>query len=514
MGILTRTLPRLAPRVIRRPRLERRLANDAGLPVRLIVAPPGTGKTTLVLQRLSEVPLAAYCSVPAHASELSLITAICEALGLAPVNSYVEMLVALRAAAVEPLELAIDDIDRAAPEARALLSKLIQNLPQHVSLIYCMRSREAVDVNQWVARGIASFIDATRLAFDAPDVTALCDSSHVPYSNADIARLIDETDGWAVVVGGAIRAAAEDERSLSDAYERWRARYGEVFLDFVLGEAQDAAPQDLARLQTLMRGGLLDDRNALHHLEAKGLFAFNDGGKVRSFKALQHVRDVPIADVETSIPLVVRMLGRFSVSIHSREVEWIRRRDQQIVKYLLVHQGASATRSELTETFWPRVEKQLASQSLRTACSNIRKAIASVVGYGRVERYFRAATTISLDLSSVVTDVGRFTAHVTAGDAAYDAGAFDEAAMHYQSAEKVYGGRLYDEDAVEPWFAQHAQTLEDKLGIVLERLAQHAYSKGDLKHAAEFAYRAKLIRPEQQGVLRLLSRLDGRQYSA
>ena len=514
MALLTRTLPRLSPRVVRRTRLERRLASGSSLPVRVIVAPPGTGKTTLAVQFVSEAPLGAYCSIPQGASVSDTIGAICEALGLARVGSYVEMLVAMRAVAASGLELAIDDIDRAGPEARAMLTKLVENLPQQISLIYCMRSRETVDVKQWIARGLASLIDAARLAFDAADVTALCDAYRVPYSNAEIARLIDETDGWAVVVGGAIRAAAEDERSLGDAYERWRTQFGEVFLDFVLGESEDAEPEDAARLQSLIHGKMLEDRNALLHLESQGLFVFNDGGNMRPFKALQHVRAVPILDVETSIPMVVRMLGPFSVSIHGREVEWVRRRDQQIVKYLLLRQGASATRSELAETFWPRVEKQLASQSVRTACSNIRKAIASVVGYARVERYFRSATTITLDLSSVVTDVGRFTAHVMAADAAYAAGKFDEAATNYQAAEKVYGGRLYDEDAIEPWFAQNTQALEDQLAVVLERLAQHAYSKGDLKHAAEYAYRAKLIRPEQQGVLRLLSRLDGRQFSA
>ncbi len=513
--LLTQALPRLPSRTVRRGRLERRLAADATLPVRLIVGPPGSGKTTLALARLADAPIGAYSAVPEDCSADGFIAAIARGLDLAqPPKSYVELLVVLRRLAAQPLELVIDDLDRARSDARALASKLIENVPQNVSLIYCARSREAVDAKQWVARGLASLCDARRLAFDATELASLCDAHGVPYSNADIARLLEESDGWAVVVGGAVRAAAEDERSLADAYERWRSRYGEVFLDFVLGELDDADSEDAAIVQALVHGRTVDDRNALHRLEARGLFVYNDDGVIRPFKALQHARTIPVNNVDTSIPMVIRMLGRFSVSIHGREIEWVRRRDQQIVKYLLLRQGASATRSELAALFWPRVEKQLAAQSVRTACSNIRKAIASIVGYARVERYFRASTTVTIDLSSVVTDVGRFTAHAMAGDAAYDEGKFDDATMHYVAAEKIYSGRLYDEDALEPWFAQNAHALEDRLGVILERLAEDAYAKGDLKHAAEYAYRAKLIRPEQPGVLRLLSRLKGQPHSA
>jgi DNA-binding SARP family transcriptional activator len=513
--LLTQALPRLPARRVRRPRLERRLAADATLPVRLIVGPPGSGKTTLALACVAEAPIGAYCALPPDCSAEDFVVALAQALDLAePPKNYAELLVVLRRLASQPLELVIDDLDHARSDARVLASKLIDDLPQNVSLIYCARGRDAVDAKQWISRGLGSLCDARRLAFDATELASLCDAHGVPYSNADVARLLEESDGWAIVIGGAVRAASEDERSLSDAYERWRMRYGEVFLDFILGELEDAESEDVAIVQALIQGRGVDDRSALHRLEARGLFVYNDGGVMRPFKALQHARAIPIHNVDTSIPMVVRMLGRFSVSIQGREVEWVRRRDQQIVKYLLLRQGASATRTELAATFWPRVEKQLAAQSVRTACSNIRKAIASVVGYARVERYFRASTTITIDLSSVVTDVGRFTAHAMAGDGSYDAAKFDDAVLHYLAAEKIYSGRLYDEDAIEPWFAQNAHALEDRLGVILERLAEDAYGKGDLKHAAEYAYRAKLIRPEQPGVLRLLSRLKGQQHSA
>lgn len=507
--LLTRTLPRLAPTTVRRPRLERWLESHANMPLRVIVGPAGTGKTTLALQHVSATEsLAAYCALPEDAGAKDVIASIAGAVNLAkPPATYVELLVAVRRAAERPLVLVIDDVDYANDEGRAMLHKLVENIPENVSLIYCSRTREAVDAKRWVARGLASMCDARRLAFDVSEISSFADACGVTYSSAEVSRLLEESDGWAIVLTGAVRAAAEDERSLYEAYDRWRAMYGEVFLDFVIGDAERANDEDRALVQALMHGRDLTDDGALHRLESRGLFVINDGGVLRPFKALQQARSVPVNDVDTSIPMVVRMLGRFSVSINGREVEWIRRRDQQIVKYLLVRQGASATRAELAETFWPHVEKQLASQSVRTACSNIRKAIANVVGYARVDRYFRASNTIMIDLSTVVTDAGRFAAHAMAGDAAYDEDNLDEAIQHYEASEKIYAGRLYDEDAVEPWFAPNAKSLEDRLGLILERLAEAMYAKGDLKHASEYAYRAKLIHPDQPAVLRLLTRI-------
>ena len=71
------------------------------------------------------------------------------------------------------------------------------------------------------------------------------------------------------------------------------------------------------------------------------------------------------------------MLGWFRAEINGRPIKWIRHRDQQIFKYVALKSSGRASRAELTELFWPGGEKELASQCLRTALSNIRKAIVS-----------------------------------------------------------------------------------------------------------------------------------------
>lgn len=502
---------RLAPKTLRRARLERWLATQDGLPLRMLVAPAGMGKTTLLLQYFenSEKP-AAYCALDPNAAPATFLAAVAAGLALRkPPATYIELLVALRQiAAAKPFDLAVDDVGNGTPETVEMLLKLVENVPEGVSLIYTSRSRETVQAGKWVAQGIGAIADTRRLAFDRNEVGFFADACGVSSSHADVARLHEESDGWAIVVSGAIRSAIEDDRSLHDAYEHWRNAYGEVFLDFVTADAQRADDRDRALVMSLINGVGINDPEAMRRLEAQGLFVINDGSGVRPLRAVQQARAVPTKGVDTSVPMVVRMLGRFSVAIAGRNVDWVRRRDQQIVKYLLLRPGATATRQELAKLFWPGTDRQLAMQSVRTACSNIRKALAGAVGYARVERYFRAAdNAVVVDLSNVVTDVGRFTAYAMAGDTSYERGDLADAAQHYEAAEKIYAGRLLEDDPPEPWFQPQAAALENRFAVVLERLAESAYESGDIKHAAEYAYRAKLINPDQPQLARLLTQL-------
>jgi DNA-binding SARP family transcriptional activator len=476
----------------------------------MVVAPAGMGKTTLLLQYLEHVAASgAYCALEPNCSAEALLAGIAAAVGLsATPSTYIDLLVALRqAAAQRPFELAIDDIDNAAAPGLELLLKLVENVPDGVTLIYSSRSREPVQASRWIAAGLGALCDARRLAFDRNDIAFYAGANSIAYSHADVARLLEETDGWAIVVSGAVRAAVEDERSLHDAYEHWRNGYGELFIDFVTADAQRASDEDRALVMSLINGIAIEDPANLRRLEAKGLFVINDNGP-RPLRSLTQARAVPTKDVDTSVPMAVRMFGRFNVAIGGRTVEWVRRRDQQVVKYLLLRPGATATRQELAALFWPGTNRTLAMQSVRTACSNIRRAIAGAVGYARVERYFRAAdNAVVVDLSNVVTDVGRFTAHAMAGDSAYDRGDLAAAATHYESAERIYAGRLLEDDPPESWFRTQSESLEERFGLVLERLAEAAYRNGDLKHAAEYAYRAKVINPDQPQLARLLTQI-------
>lgn len=514
--IRTRTLPRVAPSTVRRPRLERWLATHAAMPLRLLIAPAGSGKTTLLLKYVQNSAIdVGFCALPVECSPQSMYDAVAAALALPRVpSSYDDLVMGLRSLILEPTELVVDDVDNGTPETLVQLRRLIEDAPEHLTFVYASRSRDALDAKTWIARGLAVLCDYRRLAFDPAETELLAETCGVAYSHLEIGRLLEESDGWAIVVTGAVRAAAEDSRSLNDAYEHWRSRYGQIFTEFIAADLDRAAEEDRALVRSLIAGATVDDQQRLQRLEAQGLFIVADDDGYRPYRPIRQLRGrVRLAPSARLSPLIVRMFGRFEAKIDGTEINWIRRRDQQFIKYLLLKPTGSATRGELASVFWPDADRQLAAQSVRTACSNIRKAIASIVGYACVDLYFRADPDVALDLTNVVADVRRFSAHVDDGDGGFDRGDVAEAAVHYRAAEELYEGRLLDGDVPERWFAGHAQALEDRYVILLERLAQNAFDEGDMKSAAEYAFRVQKIRPDASGLVKMLGRIAP-QYQA
>lgn len=507
----TRSLPRLAPSTVRRPRLERWLASHSGIPVRLLVAPAGSGKTTLLLRYLPHSTIdAAYCALEPNCTPAQLFGAIAGALALPTIPTTLGALVdIMRNVARNPLELAVDDVDNGTPEAVTVLRRLVEEAPETVSFIYTSRSRDAIDAKSWVARGLAVLCDTERLAFDSNEAELLAEACGVTYTHNEVGRLLEESDAWSIVVSGAIRSAAEDARSLNDAFEHWRTRYGQVFTEFIAADLDRAREEDRALVRSLIAGATCEDEARLQSLEAQGLFVIREGDHYRPFRPLRQIRGgrTRLAPSARLAPMIVRMFGRFEARIENQEVPWVRRRDQQLVKYLLLKPNGAATRAELAATFWADADKHLAAQSVRTACSNIRKAIASIVGYAWVDLYFRSDPDVSLDLSNVVADVRRFTAHVNDGDAAYDRGDLEEAAVHYRAAEELCTGNLLEGDMPEPWFAREAQLLEERHLLLLERMAETAFENNDMKTAAEYAHRVQRLRPGHPGISRLLGQL-------
>ncbi|HEY1868752.1 MAG TPA: BTAD domain-containing putative transcriptional regulator [Candidatus Cybelea sp.] len=171
-------------------------------------------------------------------------------------------------------------------------------------------------------------------------------------------------------------------------------------------------------------------------------------------------------------PMHVRLLGLFIAEIDRRPVEWLRRRDKQVFKYLALSSERSASRAELIRLFWPGVKRNDAAQSLRTVCSNIRKAIGSIVGSKLVEVYFRAGEYLSLDVHNVIVDVDRFAAHMDAGDAEYESGRLRDACAEYRSAVALYHGDLLVGSADARWMAKRARALRSRHAIARDRIAQ------------------------------------------
>jgi AAA domain/Bacterial transcriptional activator domain len=512
--LLTKTcVPRLTPFTIHRPRLERWLHAYAQTPVRLIVAPSGAGKTTLLLTYAAESQATvAYCALPPDCDQQQLRELVAEALGLDKVPaSYPLMVQAVCAASAGHLELAIDDIDNAGDEALEDLMRFVEDLCENVTLIYAARSRERIQARRLIARGLGEVCDGRRMGFHTDEADLFAQACGAHYSEVEICRLVDETDGWAMALCATIRLAAAEGETLPKAFDHWRRQSSAFLHELISAELDRVSEEDRSLFWNLLSGRTSGDRMQLRRLEASGLFIYEDGEMLRPYRALRPpaAKGVHASSVEhpQAPPLIVHMFQSFDAKLGGRDIPWVRRRDQQIVKYLLLKPDGKATRAELASVFWSDTDKHLATQSVRTACSTIRKAFAAIVGYGAVDSYFRTVPDVQIDLNHVVCDARRFSAHIADAESAFSRGDQQGAAMHYRAAEKLYAGRLLDFEAPEPWFAAHARALQDRYLLLLERLGDIAFEQEEYVHAQQYARRAQAIQPDLPGIVQLLERL-------
>ncbi|HMD01841.1 MAG TPA: BTAD domain-containing putative transcriptional regulator, partial [Candidatus Baltobacteraceae bacterium] len=492
-----------------RPRVADWFARHAAMPLRLLVGPAGAGKTTAIASYLAgSTRPAVYLALRPETTPEQLRARLAATLDLPQTpESFDELAAAL--ARVASCDIAIDDLDRATAETRDELGALVGIAPSGIGFIFAARSRLAIDARNLVARGLAAVAGASDLAFDADDVVRLCELLSVSHVPAEVGQLLEETEGWPIVTSWTIRDAAEGEGTLGDAYESWRRENRRTFAEFLDVELRAAGDYYRAAFRTLAADGSNGERDRLAALEARGLFVLATGDGYRPYRVAREleIEAIPAAGVVAAEPtslLFVRMLGRFEADIGGRRIEWIRRREAQLFKYLLLKPGGAATRAELRDIFWPDAPPQLATQSIRTATSNIRKAIAAIVGYGNVERYFASRGDIAVNLQNAVIDVRRFTAHVADGDAALERGRSQEAFAHYRAAESLYSGELLSGEYPEPWYVPRAEMYKGLYVGLLERLAEYHADAGHARHAREYAARAKELAP----VLRLVPRHD------
>jgi hypothetical protein len=476
-GRMSAGVPRLAPVVVARPRMNAWLDRHAGRQAMVVVAPVGFGKTTAIVSHMvRRAAPAAYLRLATTDVPDRLRLRIGKLLAFAePSRSYEELIEQLGRSA--PVTLFLDEIDRAPDATRQELANLLVDAPETLSIILAGRSRTAVAIERAAAKGIAEVCEPDTLVFDAAEVTELATRYGLTFESADVDALLEATEGWPLVISAALREAKERALPLSDAYEAWRNGPGRHFPRYVAEELARASDLDRSVLQLALRGAEVSesDQVRLADLEARGLLVRRVG---TTYEPLRVLRDFSsplvsfIADASAApVPaLNVRMLGRFEASIGDRPIQWIRRRDQQLFKYLLLQPAGAATRGELLETFWGDTDSQLATQSLRTACSNIRKAIASIAGQENVARYFSSRGDVGVNFANAATDIHRFSSLLRDGDVALEAGKTTEALSAYRAAETLYGGGLFSGEAPESWYTAKVQAYHALYLGLLERI--------------------------------------------
>jgi len=160
-------------------------------------------------------------------------------------------------------------------------------------------------------------------------------------------------------------------------------------------------------------------------------------------------------------PALVEMFGRFRMRIGAREVQFVRRRDRQIVQYLALRPGGKASRAELMAEFWPDTDRRDAARRLRTACSTIRRAISACVGDDALDAYFRTHdSSVTLCPQNVINVADTFEEHIAFAKRASERGDTAGARRHVVAALQLYERPLLSGEPPAAWITERARACE------------------------------------------------------
>lgn len=466
--------PRIARLDVERVRIAAWFAQTAHAGVRLVCAPVGTGKTVAVKQYAAAGGgRVAYTHVP-FGADYAALRAVVDGRGRAE-------------------EVVLDEVDRADPAAFAQLVDDIADGALDVPLVLVGRSRRRLHAHALIARGLATACDAALLAFDAAEIARLADAFGVAYDEHDVAQVLHDAEGWPVATQWLVRDAAEQHRSLRDAFLHWRDRNGHLLLEFIEHERYEEAEAFEAFRAVLASDAGEHAAPDLERLEQLGLPLLRSRAGVRPYRILLRTAapcEMPAperASVVLPPLMMLNVLGRFRCEIGGNAVIFARRRDQHVFTYVAIAPDGRASRERLLDAFWPGVDRRIAAQGLRTTLSRIRRAIAEAAPGVDPDRYFHTAGELRLDFTTIGIDVRRFVDQVEQGRLEDARGALDAAKHHYRAAQRAYADRLLASEAPEPCFERFAQAFERLYVEALTRLTELYAAQGEFETARQYA---------------------------
>ena len=362
-GPLLRTklfAPRASSRLVSRPRLVELLDGAPRVPLTLVSAPAGFGKTTLVTEWLTcRTPRFGWLSLDAGDNDLTsflryLVAAIDRALP-EPSGSLAQLLRSPQPPAPQAIlaellnHLTGYSADRGAedpdgqtevlivlddyhvvesPEVHSSVRFLLDHLPPNAHLVTITRADPPLPLSRLRARGQLVEIRADALRFGADESAAFfAEAMRLPLTPEQVERLAERTEGWAAglkLAALSLQHRPDVERAVRDfsASHRYVLDY---LADEVLVRESDEVQRFLVETSILDRlcgpladavTGRSDGLEMLRHLERANLFlvALDDDGEWYRYHHL-------FAD------LLRKRLGQsrpsLAPALHRRAAEWL-----------------------------------------------------------------------------------------------------------------------------------------------------------------------------------------------
>ncbi|HTI33246.1 MAG TPA: hypothetical protein VL422_06170, partial [Miltoncostaea sp.] len=261
--------PRRAGPGVARPRLMQELDRLAGLPLTIVSAPPGYGKTTLLLQWIAGRPAGttAWLSLDADDDDPRWLWAhVCAALGVdgplpedpegTPTASAVLLAEAVgRTAGAGERVLVLDDYHHVTnPACHDRIRFLVEHLPAPLHLVIASRRDPPLPLSRMRAGGALGELRARDLLLDPEESRQLVEGHGVHLTPDDVQRLHEKTEGWPAGLYLAVLSlrGREDAHAFVEAF----AGSHRHVVDYLASEV--LAGEDEATTAFLLRSSVLD----------------------------------------------------------------------------------------------------------------------------------------------------------------------------------------------------------------------------------------------------------------
>jgi LuxR family transcriptional regulator, maltose regulon positive regulatory protein len=191
--------PRRPAGLVPRARLVRRLAETSDVPVVLVVAPAGYGKTTVLSEWAEQDPrpFAWIRLDPARDDAGTLIAAIADALGASGLAETPADLAGCVAAAPDPFVLVLDDVDALPPaETFDVLQAIAEAMPPGSQLALSARREPALAVGRLRAHRRVVELRRAELAMGGSEAAALLQATGLRLGGDQVDALVTSTEGW------------------------------------------------------------------------------------------------------------------------------------------------------------------------------------------------------------------------------------------------------------------------------------------------------------------------------
>jgi LuxR family maltose regulon positive regulatory protein len=351
-------VPRVPASFVRREPLRRLLDQAGEVPVTVVCAPAGYGKTLTLADWVTATP-AAWVSLNRDDNDASrfwsaVLSAMAECV---PVDSplrhlappavgdeptFLADIINALDALDSPLRLVLDDVHEVvAPRTLRGIETLIRHAPTGLRLVLSTRLDPPLPLARLRAQGNLAEIRANRLRFGLDDAAAMLRAADVELAGEQVRQLVDQTEGWAAglrLAALSLRDAADrdeflanfaaDDRSVADylvgeVLTRLPKRAREVLR--VISVCDEVSPALAATLSGLDDAGVLLDA-----LERESSLVTSVDARGQRYRIHALLRSYLRADLHRQHP-------EQTAELHGRAAKWLA--SEQRVLEALDHAG-------------------------------------------------------------------------------------------------------------------------------------------------------------------------------